>query len=789
MMRSVIYLCAGILLAGLNAVAASDSVDVTDRMQLADGLFRRSLFDLAAREYATLAETPDVPALDDVLFRLGECCRRLKKLPEAEAAYKRLIESFPESRNTLRARLQRALILMESGGASLDEAVAEFTKLSEASMPAEVRAAALYHGGETLEKLKRPDEALARYEVLVKEYVDTDYGMYAGLRKAWLLTRRNTAEDRRRALGIYLDLAHKAKDVKVVEEASYFAAQVSLLDGRHEESANLFLALRTKFPNSPRVTESALPAAWANYHAGRYKEGSELLDRLIGHAQHPDREEILYVKANCLRQLEQRADAVAMYTRQLTEFPKGKLAPPAQYERLSTLYSDGKYQEVLDAAAQIVSPLPEYADNIYWMSAESAVAVQKVESAVQNYRMLVDKCPESPLVKDALYRLGWLLQKQETWESAAAWFQQVAERFPKDPLASKALYAAGVCRSRLGQSDAALRDWTALLTQYPESEEVAETLYQKAMEELRAKNPRAAGATLDERTRRFPNDARKAEVLYWRAAVARQTGERAEAEKLFRACLAASPPKEFEREAMLDLGLLLQEDGRNEEAAEIFQTLLDAPITERLGPDRLAWLAEFQLGQKRLDAAAKAANTLLSLKPDKGWVQTAWTLLGRIHRAKEERDPAIHAFKEALASGASTAYGAEAALRLGEMLMQGGHFDEAANYFNDAAARASTPELLGLRVHAYMGLARNAEAKGDEDAALRYYMSVGILFNDATLVPEALHKAATLLDKLGRGQEAQAMREELKARYPDSPLSRQGSTQTETQSREGKGGA
>ena len=158
--------------------------------------------------------------------------------------------------------------------------------------------------------------------MLVKEYVDTDYGMYAGLRKAWLLTRRNTAEDRRRALGIYLDLAHKAKDVKVVEEASYFAAQVSLLDGRHEESANLFLALRTKFPNSPRVTESALPAAWANYHAGRYKEGSELLDRLIGHAQHPDREEILYVKANCLRQLEQRADAVAMYTRQLTEFPK-----------------------------------------------------------------------------------------------------------------------------------------------------------------------------------------------------------------------------------------------------------------------------------------------------------------------------------------------------------------------------------------------------------------------------------------------------------------------------------
>jgi TolA-binding protein len=120
-------------------------------------------------------------------------------------------------------------------------------------------------------------------------------------------------------------------------------------------------------------------------------------------------------------------------------------------------------------------------------------------------------------------------------------------------------------------------------------------------------------------------------------------------------------------------------------------------------------------------------------------------------------------------------------------LTQAGRFDEAAKHLNDAASRAAAPELLGLRAHAYAGLARNAEEKGDAEAALRYYMSVGILFNDATLVPEALHKAATLLDKLGRGQEAQAMREELKARYPDSPLSRQGQTRTER--REEKGNA
>ena len=769
-------LCAGLLLAGL-CVSGADPVELQDRLQLADGLFRRSLFELAAREYAALAETPDVPGLDNVLFRLGECHRRMKRAAEAESAYKRLIEAFPSSPNVSRAYLQRALLLLDAGGGSLETAAAFFEKLTAPEVPPEVRSAALYHLGTALERLNRPAEALARYGQLCKEYAETDYGMYAGLRTAWLLTQTGKPEDRRRAMGIYLELAHKAKDPKVAEEAVYFAAQSALIDTHYEESANLFQMLRTKYPASPRVAESALAAGWANYYAGRYKEASELLGLILGNAQHPAREEVLYLKANCLRQLEQRAEAVEVYARQLAAFPEGRLAKQAWYEKLSTLYRDGKYQEVLRVSAQLAQPPEAYADHVYWMNGESAIALQQNDAAVQNCRLLVDKCPKSPFVKDALYRLGWLLQKQEAWESASSWYLQVAARFPDDPLASKALYSSGVCLARLGRGEAALRDWTALLTKYPDSGEVAETLYQKAMEELRAKNARAAGATLDERMRRFPADARKAEVLYWRASVYRQVDDFAEAEKLFRACLAATPSKEFEREAMLELGMILQQVGRKAEAAAFFQKLLDAPIAEKLGVDRLAWLAEFQLEQKQPEAAAQAAKTMIALKPDKGWTQTAWTLLGRIHRSKGERDPAIHAFTEALGTGASTAYGAEAALRLGELLTEAGRFDEADRQLNDAAARAASPELLGLRAHAYAGLARNAEQKGDETAALRYYMSVGILFDDAALVPEALHKAAALLDKVGRAKEAAALREELRARYPASPLAKPGPAQ------------
>jgi TolA-binding protein len=288
------------------------------------------------------------------------------------------------------------------------------------------------------------------------------------------------------------------------------------------------------------------------------------------------------------------------------------------------------------------------------------------------------------------------------------------------------------------------------------------------MEEIRTKQSRAAGSTLNELYKRFPDDSHQAEIFYWRGTIYRELNDVVEAEKMFRASLTAQPSKEFERECTLELGLLLQSINKGDEAAQLFNKLLDSNVSEKLGEDKLAWLAEFQHRNKQYESASKASYVLIKMKPDKGWVQTAWTILGRVHRDKGERDPAIYAFQQAVATGATTEYGAEAALRLGELLTDSGRYDEAEKSLIDAASRSSTPEMLGMRARAYSGLARNAELKGDLESAIRYYISVGILFDHKELVPEALSKAAQLLDKQGRGAEADKMREELKQRYPSS---------------------
>jgi TolA-binding protein len=765
-MKKTIFIL--ILFTAFQGVVAQDAMETQDRIQFADGLLRRDMFDLAAKEYVALSEKTNAPNREAILFRLGECYRKMKRKEDAIRTYQRIIAEFPKSDQVPRAKLQQTLIFKDADtDADRQKAVELFESLTTPATPADTRGAALYHLAGTLEQLNRPQDAMKRYEQIMKDFPSTEYCQYSSLRVAYMLSRSTVNEDQRRAMGIYLDLVYKSNNPEVAEEACYFAAQFAMQNKRYEESANLFQILRVKYPKSDYLNRGAVYAGFANLYAKRYKEALDAIAVVPNNAPPQTREEALYIKANALNCMEKRTESLAVYEQLIAQFPQGQYAASAHHQRIAAAARDGKHEEVLRLAAAFINPPAELKPSLYWLQFESATALNRDDLAIQNLQLIVDKCPESPITRDALYQLARTLQRKESWQTATDCYRKFAERFPKDPLAPSALFAAGACLIRQSQSDAALREWTQLLATYPESNMVAETLYQKSFQELRAKNSRAANMTLDEFARRFPADKRMGEVLYWRGNLLHQANELVEAEKMYRAALATTPPKEVERETMLALGLLLLQSNKKSDAANYFRILLDSPIVERLGPDRIAWLAEQDCEQGKFDDALRATLVLLKMNPDKGWQQTALAIQGRVHRKKGERDPAMKAFGEALATGAATVYGTEAAFNLGEMLSDAGKFAEATTHLNDAASRASTQDQLPWRARAYAALARNAERNNDREGALRYYMSVSVLFNDPVIVPECIKKAITLLDALGRREEAQAMREELKTRYPD----------------------
>ena len=753
-----------------------------DRRAFADGLMSRGLVQLALPEYRALAADASVAERDVILFRLAECERQAGNLSASEKACAELLAKYPQSKMCARARLTRGLILMETGKAA--EAASLLDELAtNPNEDAELTATALYHAAEAREKTGDSRKAESRYNELVKRAglpgvssSVAELGAYAALRIAAIKAFDNTPESYADAHRRYADIAARPFSPRVGAEALFQSAALSYRLGKYDDAVVRYRELAAKYPEDVRVADSLLPGAWANYRAGRYADALTAAGKIAASAG-PQQLEAAYLKANALAQLAQRKEAIAAYDA-LLSLPASsadakELQRSAKYERLVVLFKNGDFGKVLADAALFTDPPAEILQDFIWLQAQSAEALKDDARAVQFYRMLIAKCPDCALAPDATYRLAYRLQQQETWLEASRTYLSLAAAFPENPLVPQALFSSGFCLARAGKSSEALRDWKSLIEKHPGDAVIPEALFQKAMEEIRGGLSRDAAASLDSLLARPDKNTlpRYREALFWRARISYDEKEYAAAEKSLRDCLAGTTSDEIRHEAEFLLGLSLQAQGRDAEAATCFQPLLTGTTREKFTEDRLAWLSEFQFSRKDYASARDAAKELAARGTTADWIQAGNTLAGRAYVALADTNNAIASYRLAADSAARTKYAAESALRLGELLTATGDataLAEATDYLSAAIQKASSRELVAIRANAYFALAVCTEKRGDRIAAARYFMAVSLLFNDPELVPAALSRAAAIYRGLGMTREAEAAEAELKARVKEA---------------------
>lgn len=737
------------------------SVPPQDRLQLAIQLSKRGMHAEALREYEAIRNAKSVPH-DEVLFRLGDTYRQLKRPQDALDCYAELLSSTPASRYADVARLNRAMLRTGEGR------IRELKELDHPNAPEAIRATALYYLGDLAGEARDAKGAVAYYRRAAAVSPTNEISRLAHVKEAMLLSASSDPADRQQAMVIYLDLSC-SKDPHLVEESLFSAAMLAYQDSHYDKAVPLFRRLASEFPDGARAGESRMYFAWACYLCGRYTEALELASPM----RTPANEDAYYITASSLRMLERRDDALNAYAAQLKAFPRGRYADEAWFDRISITAAQGDNAGVLALLRERPDPPAKFADRTWSLACESAIALTNYNAAVE-YALLVSKDKNSPYAPNAVHRLAWLYERTGDWTHAAATYRELAGSWPKNPVAAQALYLAGACEVKNGHLEQACNDWKALLVRYPESPYAPDALYARAVAILRrpdktAQDYRAAEQLLGERLTRFPKSDRRMENYYWWGVAAYGAGDEPEAEKHLRAALAENPPAVFEREIKLELASVLKKRGSDREAATLFASLIDTKAVDRLTPEVLEWTARTMMDAQKWAEARDSASVLERWNVTKAWTQTAATLVGQAHERLGERDAAKDAYARALATGAETESGAQAALALGCLETDGGQFDEACAHLEDAVARAQSQDQLPLRVRAYAALAENEEARGKLDKALGYHMLVGSLFNDDRLVPHALSRSAEILTETGRVKEAAKIRAELRKRFPNAP--------------------
>jgi TolA-binding protein len=751
--------------------------DYSDRLQFADGLYTRKMYDLAGVEYAGIIKNfPTGNKNDAAMFRLAESLRQQGKSAEAARLYSKIIVNYKGSEFRLRAAYRRARLYMDAG--DFESAAAYFGVILAENPPEDLSAAALYYLGESLLETKAYDKADKTFEKVVSQYSGSMFYTHALMhrgdiyRDRWIKSQENNSggsdQLAEKSLKFFKQALERKVSDRIAAEALFQIAEIRFRQHKFEQSSDYYHQLMTKFPKDERSATARMQAAWSAGNAGLHAEALKLADQALADSSVvKSKDEWLYIKANSLRQLMQNSAAAETYLKLLAEYPESRFALPSRYEIAVAYFKMGKYSDAILHAEQI-RITPELRSDVCWLLAEANAAINKGAESIQYYRMVIRDSADTPRARDALYRLAHQLQNQGAYREAAQSYSKLVSEFPKSDLAPQALYASAFSLEKVEAYDEAARNWRKLVTDYPHHELVQEAIYRKAMCEIRLERKDDATASLDELLRRFPDNRFSADAYYWKGMLLYEMQKYESAESALRSAMQKSSREDLKNDAAFQLGLVLQKLNRRQDAANLFQQLLDSPQNSKFSPELLEWLSTYYDAQKQYGKAAKAAELLVKLAAEPAWKQAGWTLLGRAKDKLNNKKEAQAAYIHALESSVNTRYASEACLRLGNIALNQKDSAGAVTYFKLAVNKVNPQNEIYVKSRAFFGLGLAADLGGNKVDAARYYMSVAILYNDNEIVPECLYRAAVAYDGLGRKDDRNKASRELIKRYPKS---------------------
>ena len=427
-----IFCAVAAVAAALQAAGGALAIAPGDRLVMADRLFERGKVSLAKAEYEALRGEKEVSA-EELVYRLAECERALGNKPRERELYAELLRRWPVSRHADRARLQKAL------AGTKDEMRAELKTLDSDKVPAEIRAAALYHLG----VLDNNAEAFA---ASLKVDPKGKYALYAKFSHATLTSDDPDPAVRRTATRelVEIHFSQAKSDPALARKALYMAGIRTYGDKRYGDSSRIFRRYLQIYPGDERAASAKTMAAWSDYMSGKYADAAAL----CGDGGSDDAD---YLLAACAYAIGDRAQARERMTKYLEQHPQGRYREAVELPLARMDFEEaGKGDDAskaIDAALRGANLSGDTLDKLRlgWAYEKAG----RDEDALAVYAGIATGRPGTSEAAEAAYRKALIDIRQAKWSSAEL---SLAEALASGKLKNEAeaLYWRGLASFMLG---------------------------------------------------------------------------------------------------------------------------------------------------------------------------------------------------------------------------------------------------------------------------------------------------------------------------------------------------
>ncbi len=409
-------------------------------------------------------------------------------------------------------------------------------------------------------KSNKPDQALAAFETVIKNYpkfemLESSY-LYLGVTQ-YTIARGGKVEMYDQAAETFKSQLTKFPKGKHVAQAIFYRAECLYARGKKKEAAALYAALVQKFPKHELlpdalyalgVTSEELdqPAAAGKAYAQFLKQFPK--NRLVTEVQMREGETLFVAKqykaaaerfaaaaaakgfamadhatvrqAASLAKLNQFAEAAALYASVPVKFAK------SQYIGLSNLAGGKCYYLAGDfakARSLLEKALPtggnSAAEAAHWI-ARSLLKENKPADALAVVEKALPAVGKSPFAGQLLMdRADAVYEIPKRRGESAAMYAAVAAKYPKESIGPQALYMAGFAALGSGDYQASLKYANEFLAKHADDSLAADVTYVAAESDLQLNQPAEAEKLYATLLEKYPDHA-DAEVWKVRRALA-----------------------------------------------------------------------------------------------------------------------------------------------------------------------------------------------------------------------------------------------------------------------------
>ncbi|MEZ4699001.1 MAG: tetratricopeptide repeat protein [Rhodothermales bacterium] len=647
---------------------------------------------------------PRSPMADTVLFELGMTAYELHNWEVSRDAFSRLLNDYPNSSLRGEAFYRRGSAMIALG--DFDAALSNFDRaIALNAAPADLKNEVLFQKAWLQYRYENYREAAPAFMSLHDSAPTSEWGSDALF---WAAESYHQSGDLNRAASLFRQYLRGNTGGKHVDAAHYALGWTYFKQANYQDAITEFRTFLREYRESdgyvPYRTDAQLRLADSYYALKRYPEAIQAYQQVGG--QDSD-DYALYQIGQAYNNAGEQLDAIATFRKLLSDFPESDWKEEAQYNL----------------------------GYLYFLNQNYTQAISAYESLIKNY-------PRDPLAAKSQYGIGDALFNAERLDEAVAAYEKVLREYPDSPFAADAAAGIQVALDALDDPTRASSIIDEFTAANPSSPVADELRFRQA--EVKYQTGRTDEALAD--FQRFVRESENIKLLpdayYYIGTILTERSKPAEAESFLQQIVNRYPDSKRRPEATLKLGQIYLDQGRNQDALDLFKNL------ETMSGATPALMAQARYGQAkalmnlgRLGEAERQLTELTSTNSNRIQMGPALLGLARVYEASGRPMEAIQLYRQ-VTSDSPDETGAEALYRLGDLLTRQGQ------------ARAAIEELGRMPVlfsgysnwmaEGYLAQARAFMAIGQRGDAAQMYDRVLEEFRGTIYADRAAKEKASL---------------------------------------------